>query len=283
MYCFQHHLTYFHPKFTTNHKCHSSSRRNLPTINDCRIVARLSDSTPSYRSTLLNSNIDVISVPILKPKPNNPSTASPKLKPNPRYIVRMANPSELYSVADIRCEAFYGHPKDPHYYPVRRREIYMAMRDRIETGNRCLVAIDTQPPSDWQPFASNEGLAVGSLDASLHRANGKRCRFSKNRIPWDLNESTDDIRMYVSSMAVRKHWQGRGLAQQLLKYVDEMAIAIGVKDIFLHVEWDNKPAVHVYTKNGFEVVGEEGRKVIPKWMHFLAKKEHTLMHKRVAE
>lgn len=282
MYCFQHSITYFRTEFTTHYKCHPSSGKNWRRRNDCLTVARLSDSVPSYRSTLLNSNIDVISVPILKP--NNTTTVSPKLKPNPRYIVRMANASELYTVADIRCEAFYGHPKDPHYYPVRRREIYMAMRDRIETGNRCLVAVDTQPPSDWEPFASNEGLVVGSLDASLHRSNGKRCRFSKTeRIPWNLNDNSDDIRMYVSSMAVRKHWQGRGLAQQLLKYVDEMAVVMGVNDIFLHVEWNNKPAVHVYTKNGFEVVGEEGRKVIPKWMHFLAKKEHTLMHKRVVE
>lgn len=179
--------------------------------------------------------------------------------------MRPARTSELYTVADIRCEAFYGHPKDPYYYPVRRREIYMAMRDRLESGTRCLVVTDKTPPEQWQAFAQDGALVVGSVDISFHKPqSGRRVR------------SGDGLWLYLSSMAIREDWQGRGLAQRLLKQVDLLADGVG-DVVYLHVEEENRRAWHVYEKCGFEVVKED----VPQWLHFLAKREHILMRKRL--
>lgn len=206
-----------------------------------------------------------------------------------RYAVRQVDLKEVYTVADIRCEAFYEHPKDPYFYPVRRREIYMAMRDRIDSGNKCLVVVDTQPPSDWVPFTANGELVVGSLDISLHDARtGRKCQFLESIFERSAdsdspteNEAnkTNARRIYISSMAIRREWRGRGLAQLLLAYVDGLALRQNTKEVFLHVEWDNKPAVHVYKKCGFDTLSDDALIRLPKWLHFITKAEHTLMRK----
>lgn len=248
--------------------------------------ARISNGLPAYRAALLTRR-HTDTAPTLHSKsttladlqaaaPQKTETKRPGKLPEEdiRYRVRMAEDRELYTVADIRCDAFYGYPKDPYYYPVRRREIYMAMRDRIDAGNKCLVVVDTQPPEDWESFANNGELVVGSLDVSLHTASsGRRCRFGSGRVETEQ----DGRRIYISSMAVRDEWQRRGLAQRLLRHVDVTARLHGINDIFLHVEWENAPAVHVYLKSGFVCVEEDSR--IPRWLHFLAKREHTLMRK----
>lgn len=151
----------------------------------------------------------------------------------------------------------------------------MAMRDRLASGNRCLVVLDVDPPEDWGPFTNEEGhLVVGSLDVSLHgEGSGKRVAFG-------ASIKGEGFRIYVSSMAVRLEWQRRGLAQLLLNHVDELAQEFRVKDMFLHVEWDNVPAVRLYSKCGFVSTKNDDPLLIPKWLHFLAKREHTLMRKR---
>lgn len=163
------------------------------------------------------------------------------------------------------------------YYPVRRREIYMAMRNRLASGNRCLVVLDTAPPSHWMPFTNDDGhLVVGSLDASLHGAvSGKRFAFGESA-------HQEGKRIYISSMAIRDDWQRRGLAKNLLAHVDDLANHFGVKEVFLHVEWDNLPAVALYTVCGFSSTRNDDPVLIPKWVHFLAKKEHTLLRKRIS-
>lgn len=151
----------------------------------------------------------------------------------------------------------------------------MAMRDRLASGNRCLVVLDVDPPEDWRPFANEEGhLVVGSLDVSLHGAG------SGKRVPFGGYAEVEGYRIYVSSMAVRREWQRRGLALLLLKNVDALAEEFGVQDLFLHVEWENAPAVRLYSKCGFVSTKNDDPALVPNWLHFLAKKEHTLMRKR---
>lgn len=263
-------------RFSTRPSCTSARptrrarRRALPR-------ARTSEHATSFRrAAVLATATSPRPAPPAPPRKTRPAPPSPPSAPRapPRYAIRLAAEPELYTVADIRCEAFYGAPSDAHYYPVRRREIYMAMRDRVESGNRCLVVVDSDPPEEWTTFANERGeLVVGSVDVSLHgAATGKRRRF-------EPATDGEGRKVYVSSMAVRREWQRRGLAQRLLACVDDMARQFGVKDVFLHVEWENEPAVHVYNKSGFSCVGTEGGVEVPRWLHHLAKKEHTLMRK----
>lgn len=172
-------------------------------------------------------------------------------------------------MADIRCEAFYTPPCPTAQIPVRRREIYTAMRDRLRLGSKCLVVIDTKPPEEYDKFVTTEGLVVGSCDVSLHSGTtGKRYRFG-------VRGGRGGRKMYVSSMAVRAEWRRRGLAQRLLSYVDVVGGEYGVGEVFLHVEEENGVAVYVYGKCGYERVMCD----VPRWVHFLAKREHKLLRK----
>lgn len=187
-----------------------------------------------------------------------------------RYTVRTAHHAELYTAADIRCEAFYNSPKDAHYHPVRRREIYMAMQSRISAGTCCIVMIDNDPPAHWRSLANEHGLVVATLDVTLHaNKTGKRQSFNR-----DIDDEDGQVCAYISSMAVRRYWQGRGLAQRMLSYTCNFVRDSGVPDLYLHVDWDNEKAVHVYSKHGL-LIAQRRR---GHWLHNLAKPEHTLMH-----
>lgn len=191
-----------------------------------------------------------------------------------RYSVRIAKQAELYTAADIRCEAFYCAPNDENYHPIRRREIYMAMQSRVNSGTHCVVLIDDDPPSSWRPLANAEGLVVGTLDITLHCSRTGKRKTSGNI---SANSIRTPVCAYISSMAVRRAWRGRGLAQRLMAHTTYLVRQLGVSDVFLHVDWENTAAVHIYAKCGFR------RVCLPtsRWIQTLAKPEHTLMHLRL--
>lgn len=270
------------------------------------LQARISDSLPSYRVALIRNstppkrnshhrqpttttttttktttatNSDRTTL-VTKPQvtPDRDSSTETLWRPpgtvtdpfDNRYTVRTAHHAELYTAADIRCEAFYNAPKDAHYHPVRRREIYMAMQSRISAGTCCIVMIDNDPPAHWRSLANEDGLVVATLDVTLHASKtGKRQSFDR-----DIVDENGHVCAYISSMAVRRYWQGRGLAQRMLSYTCNFVRDSGVPDLYLHVDWDNGKAVHVYSKHGL-LVAQRPR---GHWLHNLAKPEHTLMH-----
>jgi ribosomal protein S18 acetylase RimI-like enzyme len=80
--------------------------------------------------------------------------------------------------------------------------------------------------------------AVGAVDCSvLERVDsGLRLRRS----------------LYISSMAVREEFRGRGLARAMLASIDAHAAAMhGVAEVYLHVEDGNYPALGLYSAAGF--------------------------------
>lgn len=190
-----------------------------------------------------------------------------------RYSIRAAQPHELYTAADIRCEAFYCSPQTAPYHPIRRREIYMAMRSRIDAGTRCLVVVDNKPPQVWRAFANYDGLVVGTVDVTLHASHSGARKFFDEA---PFHEGDASVHAYISSMAVRQAWQGHGLAQLLMSYIKKCLPCSGISNALLHVDPDNDVAAHVYRKAGFQdVVDLNGT---PSWIFALAKPECILMH-----
>lgn len=53
-------------------------------------------------------------------------------------------------------------------------------------------------------------------------------------------------------MAVRPDARRRGVAKALLGKVIDVGTKLGVTEVYLHVEWENKPAVWLYQGCGFE-------------------------------
>ena len=59
----------------------------------------------------------------------------------------------------------------------------------------------------------------------------------------------------ILSVAIDRAWRGRGLSRQLLQTHLGHLAGLGIRTIFLEVEESNAPAVRLYQRAGFEVVG----------------------------
>jgi len=59
----------------------------------------------------------------------------------------------------------------------------------------------------------------------------------------------------ILSIAVNPDRQGLGIGSTLMKIAMEYLQSSGAKTVRLEVRADNEPAIHIYEKNGFKVVG----------------------------
>ncbi len=60
---------------------------------------------------------------------------------------------------------------------------------------------------------------------------------------------------YITNLAVKKEWQGRGLGSSLLQAAERGALEKGCFLITLEVRESNEPALKLYRKHGFETAG----------------------------
>ena len=168
----------------------------------------------------------------------------------------------------------------------------MALVDRVARGNKTIVAIDNSPDEAWLPFTNNDGgLIVGAVDASLYERGGMRWSYLRGGIvgdgygdykPGEAGQANRVWTVYISSMAVREQWRGHGLGRQLLEEVIKDGRERGLKEVLLHVDEDNEPALRLYLSAGFERWKEKKKGWrIPGWLGGLARKEHTLMVKQL--
>lgn len=65
----------------------------------------------------------------------------------------------------------------------------------------------------------------------------------------------------IDYLAVGKKFQGRGFGDKLLKKAISFAKKERIKELVLDVKEENKPAINLYTKNGFEIVKKYKKKV----------------------
>ena len=61
-------------------------------------------------------------------------------------------------------------------------------------------------------------------------------------------------KLYVTDLAVRNDVRREGVGTKLLKKVEEYAANEGYKEIYLHVEIDNGPAMNLYLQNNYNIV-----------------------------
>lgn len=60
-------------------------------------------------------------------------------------------------------------------------------------------------------------------------------------------------RIYLSRLIVKKEYRNQGIGTQILDYLLKTALKMGYSEISLGVDCDNKNAVHLYKKFGFEI------------------------------
>ena len=60
-------------------------------------------------------------------------------------------------------------------------------------------------------------------------------------------------RIYLSRLIVKKEYRNRGIGTKLLSFLINKAKALGYSEITLGVDCNNRNAMHLYRKKGFEI------------------------------
>ena len=77
-----------------------------------------------------------------------------------------------------------------------------------------------------------------------------------NRDFADMDDETQEGELYVDSLAVKKSFRGRGIAQELLKATIEKARNLHIDHVGLLVDCNNPLAEKLYSKVGFQYVND---------------------------
>lgn len=126
--------------------------------------------------------------------------------------------------------------------------------------------------SQTMEFRKRYGLKVGQRRSELVIArNGKNeimgvCAIEVEQIQDGLNTGQNNIAPLMSNVAVGQKFRRRGVAEEMVKEVEEIARkGWGYNEVYLYVEERNKAAVRLYQKLGYRKVwtDDTSRTLIP--------------------
>lgn len=102
------------------------------------------------------------------------------------------------------------------------------------------------------PFTEQfkEQIACGNRESYLMKHNDKY--IASCDLVYDYGEYTDNNKVYLSRLIVKKEYRNKGIGQELLKYMIALCKEKGYQQITVGVDTDNINAVHIYKKHGFK-------------------------------
>jgi GNAT superfamily N-acetyltransferase len=101
------------------------------------------------------------------------------------------------------------------------------------------------------------GNLVREISLTLSRPDFHACVVTVDGVPVATGQRyTFDGASYLSSIGTLRKWRGRGLASRITNVLAADSIAEGVDLIYLGVYADNAPAVQLYRRLGFAVLGD---------------------------
>lgn len=105
----------------------------------------------------------------------------------------------------------------------------------IEIGKEKLAALKTYVEEEKAIVLANisEGTMMGFIWIHKH-------------------EFFDETRLHINQLAVNPQFRGKGIAKQLIRKSEELALELGIKTMDLSVSENNKSAIKLYEKLGFD-------------------------------
>lgn len=104
------------------------------------------------------------------------------------------------------------------------------------------------------PFTKQfkEQIAFGNREPYLMKYNNKY--IASCDLVYNYGEYTKaGIKVYLSRLIVKNEYRNKGIGQELLKHMINLCKEKGYQQITVGVDVDNKNAVHIYKKFGFEI------------------------------
>jgi GNAT superfamily N-acetyltransferase len=154
--------------------------------------------------------------------------------------IRPAHQSELLSVSSLWVNVFYPDLITNGAFHVKVLE---KLRTRRENGSILLVAVENELSSALQPAGFRQPFLLGTVE------------FSPSVF---LNTPMESVgsakKLYVMDLAIRKSARRLGLASRLLDFIEDYARDEEYKELYIHVEKSNIPALSLYRKRGFMTI-----------------------------
>lgn len=237
-----------------------SSNAASPAVNSSPALSSCPPgSSPAYRAACLT--------------PADLPTAS-------RFLVRTVRQQDLPALAEVLASSFHSQEGWGRWiYPLLKAGIHEDLRSRLHTRGphyACLVAInpavrermlaeiaERATPTAVNLLAGKADLLLGSVEMNL--------KTPPLLQPWA------DKYLYLSNLAVRADYRRQGVAQELLRMCEQVALGWGFQDLYLHVLENNHPARRLYRKAGYRVQRIEVNPVTL----LLGQSRQLFLHKRL--
>ncbi|GAB4848159.1 hypothetical protein Ancab_002826 [Ancistrocladus abbreviatus] len=184
-----------------------------------------------------------------------------------RYVAREAVLDEEYwTAAWLRAEAHWESMSYMRHVDAFKRKYaeqeFYALKRRCsgQDGNSlkcyCLVALIREDGSARRRTVIKS--VVGTLDLSIRQflhgeaypgETSRRSGVLASQEPFDAHRYA-----YLANVTVAKYARRRGIASNMIYLAIDLAMSSGLKQLFVHVNSDNKAAQELYTKVGFQIV-----------------------------
>ncbi|XP_073150773.1 GCN5-related N-acetyltransferase 6, chloroplastic [Henckelia pumila] len=180
-----------------------------------------------------------------------------------RFVAREAQIDEEYwAAAWLRAEAHWEDQENDRYAESYRRKFaeqeFNSLKTRckaqLEEKCNCIVMANEEDRTMKHNVLKS---VVGTLDLSYgYLSHGQS--FPGERIKAPLfgfvNRKLSSKFGYIANLCVAKSARRKGIARNMLQFAISLAKKHGVKQLFVHVHGNNKPAQVLYQKMGFKVV-----------------------------
>jgi ribosomal protein S18 acetylase RimI-like enzyme len=163
-------------------------------------------------------------------------------------VVRSAQQQDLAALAEVLASSFHGQEGILGvFYPLLRMGIYEDLRSRLRNQPpqyACLVALRAMGAGQANLHQLVRGAGVGDQPVGTVELSARSAQI------W---QSRRGSYLYLSNLAVQPEYRRHGVAQQLLQACEEMAIAWGYENIYLHVLENNLAARRLYRRSGYQL------------------------------
>ncbi|MEM8503363.1 MAG: GNAT family N-acetyltransferase [Cyanobacteria bacterium P01_D01_bin.1] len=165
----------------------------------------------------------------------NAARALPLSHWRPPFRIRSAQQKDLGAIVAVLLSSFYPQAKATQWlYWIMRMGIKEDIKTRLKTSASqyvCLVATTVDPES------AQSVDVVGTAEISQRPCEAWRLLPPK--------------RAYISNLAISADYRRQGVAHQLLRASEKIALSWGFHRVYLHVMADNPAARALYTQAGY--------------------------------
>jgi ribosomal protein S18 acetylase RimI-like enzyme len=188
----------------------------------------------SIVDAMATSSADVFPFPI----PSNQRSGQEVSQPFP-FLIRSVRHQDLPSLAEVLARSFHTQDGPMGWmYPLMRMGIYEDLRQRLNSKSPrqvCLIAVPATRPI---VSALSPQPLVGTVEVAQRQG-----------LLWQFRHR----HLYVSNLAVQADYRRQGIARQLLRACDRVAIEWKIPDLYLHVLENNYAARQLYAQAGYRL------------------------------